>query len=61
MPTLKMSFKLDSHYAKNLNINETMDGLPSETLKYIEATRHCRLIRASALMQVCRLKRTQSF
>ncbi|MBR0044517.1 MAG: hypothetical protein IJP56_06740 [Synergistaceae bacterium] len=56
-----MSFKLDSHYAKNLNINETMDGLPSETLKYIEATRHCRLIRASALMQVCRLKRTQSF
>ncbi|MBQ8693544.1 MAG: hypothetical protein IJ520_10420 [Synergistaceae bacterium] len=37
-PSLSMSFKIDSHYAKNTNIVETMDGLPADTLKYLEAT-----------------------
>ena len=37
-PKLTMSFNLDSHYAKNMNIEETMDGFPAEVLKYLKAT-----------------------
>ena len=37
-PKLTMSFNLDSHYAKNADIKETMDGFPQEVLKYLKAT-----------------------
>ena len=37
-PKLSMSFALDSHYAKNMKIEETMDGFPAEVLKYLKAT-----------------------
>ncbi len=37
-PKLTMSFDLNSHYAKNTKIRETMDGFPAEVLKYLNAT-----------------------
>lgn len=38
IPSLTMSFRVDSHYTKNTDIKETKDAFPPEVRKYLEAT-----------------------
>ena len=38
VPSLTMSFRVDSHYTKNTDIKETKDAFPPEVRKYLEAT-----------------------